>query len=246
MIMKKYLLILTALVSIFHATAKDSQAPADNDNSESTDNKITASLGVDLVNQYIWRGLYLGGVGVQPTLEVGYRGLSLSAWGNIGISKPEENKEIDLTLSYEFKGFSISVTDYWLSEGNFFNWKSNSTPHVFGASVGYDFGVLAAEWFTNFAGNDGVKANGSRAYSSYFMLSAPFTLGGLDWTGSFGFTPWETTYYETRGFAVTEIGLKAAKEFTIKNRFRIPIFGKLCANPCSEKLYFVFGAGFYI
>ena len=55
MIMKKYLLILTALVSIFHATAKDSQAPADNDNSESTDNKITASLGVDLVNQYIWR-----------------------------------------------------------------------------------------------------------------------------------------------------------------------------------------------
>ena len=78
------------------------------------------------------------------------------------------------------------------------------------------------------------------------MLSAPFTLGGLDWTGSFGFTPWETTYYETRGFAVTEIGLKAAKEFTIKNRFRIPIFGKLCANPCSEKLYFVFGAGFYI
>lgn len=236
---------LTAMTA-FATMAQDDKLPVADEIHDSSDNKVTASLGVDLVNQYVWRGLYLGGVGVQPTLGIEYRGLSLSAWGNIGVSDPEVNKEIDLTLEYEYKGFNVSVTDYWLSEGNFFNWKNSTTPHVFGASVGYDFGFLAAAWYTNFAGADGTKSDGSRAYSSYFELSAPFKLGGLDWTGSIGFTPWETTYYEASGFAVTEIALKAVKEFTIKDRFRIPIFGKLSANPCAEKLYFIFGAGFYI
>ena len=52
-----------------------------------------------------------------------------------------------------------------------------STAHVFEAQVGYDFGPLAVNWYTNFAGADGVKENGKRAYSSYLALSAPFKLG---------------------------------------------------------------------
>ena len=40
-----------------------------------------------------------------------------------------------------------------------------------------------------------MKENGKRAYSSYLALSAPFKLGGLDWTVDLGMVPWETTFY---------------------------------------------------
>lgn len=61
--------------------------------------KVEASVGADLVSGYIWRGQDLGGVSIQPTLSVSYKGFSLSAWGTAGIEK-EDTKEIDLTLGY--------------------------------------------------------------------------------------------------------------------------------------------------
>ena len=61
-------------------------------------------------------------------------------------------------------------------------------PHVC-LNIGYDFGFLSLQWYTNFAGNDGLNSNGDRAYSSYFELSAPFRLGGLDWSASLGVVP---------------------------------------------------------
>ena len=75
-------------------------------------NKVEASLGVDLVNQYIWRGQDLGNVSLQPTLGASWKGLSLSAWGSVGITRAEDTKELDLTLSYSTKGFTFGVTDY--------------------------------------------------------------------------------------------------------------------------------------
>ena len=42
-----------------------------------------------------------------------------------------------------------------------------STAHVFEAQVGYDFGPLAVNWYTNFAGADGVK--GKRQKSLFFL-----------------------------------------------------------------------------
>ena len=39
--------------------------------------KVEASVGADLVSGYIWRGQDLGGVSVQPSLEISYKGFSL-------------------------------------------------------------------------------------------------------------------------------------------------------------------------
>ena len=47
--------------------------------------KVEASVGADLVSGYIWRGQDLGGVSVQPSLEISYKGFSLGAWGSVGI-----------------------------------------------------------------------------------------------------------------------------------------------------------------
>ena len=65
--------------------------------------KVEASAGADLVSGYIWRGQDLGGVSIQPTLSVSYKGFSLSAWGTTGI-ETEDTKEIDLTLGYATGG----------------------------------------------------------------------------------------------------------------------------------------------
>ena len=205
--------------------------------------KCEASVSADFVNQYVWRGQELGQVSVQPTLELGYKGFSLSAWGNVGVSDPDDTKELDLTASYSLGNFTVGVTDYWTndSEPRYFLYDSHRTSHVFEAFAGYDFGVAAINWYTNFAGADGVDKHGDRAYSSYLELTAPFSLAGLEWNAELGMVPYATSYYDTDGFAVTHASLRAIKEIVVTDKFSIPLFASIVANPRAQKAYFVFG-----
>ncbi|MGI6218788.1 MAG: hypothetical protein ACOYJE_02845 [Bacteroidaceae bacterium] len=211
--------------------------------------KLEANVGADIVSQYIWRGQSLGNASIQPAASIAYKGLSLSGWGSVEFSK-ENAREFDLTLGYSLKGFSVSVTDYWFDQGaGYFHYGARNTQHVFEAQIGYDFGFLALNWYTNFAGNDGIKKNGDRAYSSYFEISAPFKLGGLDWTAEIGAVPWETSFYNfiegerngARGFEVSNVALGVSKEIKITNTFSLPLFGKAIWNPATEGAYFVVG-----
>ncbi len=208
--------------------------------------KIETTIAADMVNQYIWRGRDLGSAAVQPTLGVGYKGLSLTAWGSYGVTNPSDVKEFDLTLAYSLGGFNIGVTDYWFSAGldpdaRYFKYDAHGTNHVFEAFIGYDFGPVALQWFTNFAGNDGVNKDGKRAYSSYVEAIVPFSLAGVDWTATAAAVPFASTYYSTTGFAVTNLSLRATKEIRITDTFSVPIFGQLTGNPCTQKAYLVFG-----
>lgn len=210
--------------------------------------KVEASVGADLVSSYEWRGQELGNMSVQPSLSIAYKGFSLGAWGSVGLDK-EDTKEFDLTLGWSTGGFSVSVTDYWFApygeNTNYFHYKAHETAHVFEAQVGYDFGPVAVNWYTNFAGDDGLNKDGDRAYSSYISLAAPFKLGGLDWTAEVGATPWATSFYaDANGFAVCNVGLSASKEIKVTESFSIPAFAKISFNPASESTNFIFGLSF--
>ena len=205
---------------------------------------VETTTGADVVNQYIWRGQEVGSVSLQPTLGVAYKGLSLTAWGSVGLSEPSDTKEFDITAAYSIGGFNIGITDYWFNSPNdrYFAYESHKTSHVFEANVGYDFGVASLQWYTNFAGNDGVNDEGKRAYSSYFEVSAPFTLGGCDWTASVGAVPFATSFYgDASNFAVTNVSLKATKDLKITDSFSVPVFAGIAANPSTEKAYLLFG-----
>lgn len=205
---------------------------------------VEGTVAADVVNQYIWRGQDLGNVSLQPTLGIAYKGLSLSAWGSVGLSEPNDTKEFDLTAAYTIAGFNIGVTDYWFNSPNdkYFQYAAHKTSHVFEANVGYDFGPVALQWYTNFAGNDGVTKKGKRAYSSYFEISAPFTFAGCDWNAAVGAVPYETSFYsDASGFAVTNVSLKAAKTIKITDSFSVPIFAGIACNPSTEKAYLLFG-----
>lgn len=208
--------------------------------------QVKTTIGADVVNQYIWRGQDLGNVSLQPTLGLEYKGLSLMAWGSVGLTDAADTKELDLTLSYTIGGLTIGITDYWTNDGldpdaRYFKYDAHGTNHVFEANIGYDFGPFALGWYTNFAGNDGVNKDDKRAYSSYVDISAPFHFATCDWTATLGVVPYATDYYHTTGFAVTNISLRAIKDIKVTDKFSIPVFGEIVSNPCSQKAYLVFG-----
>lgn len=231
--MKKIFLFAMGLVMGMTALAQD---------------KVEATISGDLVSNYIWRGQDCGDVSIQPTLGVSYKGLSLTAWGSVGLSNSNDTKELDLTLSYTTGGFNIGITDYWFNvgldpENRYFKYDAHGTNHVFEANIGYDFGLVSLQWYTNFAGNDGLNKNGKRAYSSYFEANVPFKLATVDWSATVGVIPYATSFYNewTSGFSVTNIALKASKDIKITDSFSIPLFAQLVGNPRTQKGYFVLG-----
>ena len=208
--------------------------------------EIETTVAADVVTQYIWRGQDLGSAAVQPTLGIGYKGLSLTAWGSYGLANPADTKEFDMTLGYTIGGFNIGVTDYWFNVGldpknRYFKYDAHGTNHVFEANIGYDFGLASLQWYTNFSGNDGTNKDGKRAYSSYVVADIPFKLATVDWTATVGAVPYATTFYDTSGFAVTNLSLRATKDIKVTETFSIPIFGQITANPRAQKAYLVFG-----
>lgn len=230
--MKKYMIICLALLLSGAATAK-------------AQDKVEASVSMDLVTDYVWRGQHLGEISMQPSLGIGYKGFSLSAWGSVGLSRPSDTKELDLTLAYSVGGFSVSVTDYWFDVGsdlycNYFRYTSGATNHVFEATLGYDFGFLSLSWSTNFFGDDLTDA-GKQAFSSYFEVNVPFAFAGLDWTATAGAVPFATDFYDTERFALTNLSLTASKAIPITDSFSIPVFAQLAANPYAKDLFFVLG-----
>ncbi len=230
--MKK--IFVLGLIALFGASAIKAQ------------DEVEATISADVVNQYVWRGQELGNSAFQPTLGIAYKGLSLSAWGSTGLTEAADTKEFDLTLSYTIGGFNIGVTDYWFNAGldpqnRYFKYDAHSTNHVFEANIGYDFGVASVQWYTNFAGNDGVNKDGDRAYSSYFEVSAPFKLASCDWTATAGAVPYATDFYGTNGFAVVNLALRATKDIKVTDSFSIPVFAEVMGNPCSQKAFLSFG-----
>lgn len=231
---KSGIIAVTLLSATMPATAK-------------AQDKVEASVGADLVSGYIWRGIDCGGVSIQPTLSVGYKSLSLTAWGSVGFDK-KDTKELDLTLGYTIGGFSAAITDYWFApyadeeKVGYFKYGAHNTQHTFEGTLAYDFGPVALSWNTYFAGADYTKENGNRAYSTYIGISAPFKLASLDWTVEAGFTPWEGDYSDK--FNVTNLTLMAAKDIKITQSFALPVFAQLTFNPYTQGTYFVFGLSF--
>lgn len=230
-IIKVLTLAAVAMMSISAANAQD---------------KVEGSVSADVVSRYVWRGQALGDAAVQPSASLSYKGLSLSAWGSYGFLNTEDTKEFDLTLSYTVGGFNVGVTDYWFSyygaDNKYFEYRAHDTSHVWEANVGYDFGPLAIQWYTNFAGADGINKSGKRAYSSYVQLSAPFSLATCDWTATIGAVPYATNFYsDVNGFAVTNVALRATKAIPVCKKWSLPLFMEGSCNPSTKKGYLVVG-----
>lgn len=123
-------------------SADDQAAPAP------AEDKPTASVSVDFLSQYLWRGYALSAHSavIQPSITAGYKGFSVNIWGNLDTDQNlfqngAKWNETDLTASYTrelFKNFSgtVGTIYYSLENATYDSWE------VF-TGVSYNF-----PWFT--------------------------------------------------------------------------------------------------
>ncbi len=204
------------------------------------------TIGADFVNKYVWRGFDQGsGASIQPTLALGWKGISLTAWGSTSITAMEP-KEFDITLGYEIGGFSVAVTDYWWDgeSGNYGYYKDN---HFFEAAVGYCFGEkvpLSLSAAIMFAGDKNPHTD-KKCTSAYFNAAYDINIpGGVVLTPSIGVSTKSYMYTDKKISGVTDVNLKGSKEIKINDNFSIPVFAQVTVSPVMDKVYLVFGMSF--
>ncbi len=219
--------------------------------------RVEVSASVDVVSHFLWRGLDFGNAAIQPSLAVGWRGLSLGLWGSCGLVRnngtDHVTKEIDVELKYSFSGFTIGLCDdFCVRDGadpKFFYFKQGSY-HGLEAMLEYDFGFLMLHWSTYISGYADKYVNDwgheKHAYASYAEISAPFRLGGFDWRAEFGFLPYgpKGTYDDAEGFSIINTTLRATRAIKFSSNFSLPVFLQATVNPESGRMYFLAGCTF--
>ncbi len=207
--------------------------------------KAQFSTGVDVVSNYVWRGVQQdlthtkGTLNIQPSLSYSIGNLKIGTWGSYGILGTV--KEVDLYASYAISDlFSVTVTDYnWNFSQSYFAY-GKGTDHVFEGSISYA-GVesfpLSLSLNTMFYGAD-LKEDGKQAYSTYFELGYPVSeSASLFLGGSLNASP----AYGTEKFGITNVGLKLSKSIDITDKFSLPLFGVLGVNPVAKDAFLVVG-----
>ena len=233
------LLLFTIHYSLFPATAQDKPEPF---------------IDAALVSHYMWRGQDLGNVCFQPEIGIQWRGFTLDVEGNTGF-RSEDFEEIDLSLSYDYKGFHVGITDYWSESAldtRYFSYDKRRGGHQFEGNIGFQCKYGSLTWNTIFAGND-YKINGKRAYSSIVELAVPFQFFDLDWEFRGGLCPYESAglafpiddiddegnptvwldheWFYASGFGVNMLSLRATKNFPLGSKFKLPVFVEIHTNP---------------
>lgn len=211
--------------------------------------KVTISGGADLVSAYIWRGSYNAGASVQPSIGLNVGGFYVGAWGSTDFGG-NGKKEVDLSVNYSIKGFTIGLTDYWWAgEGayKYFHYANNKTSHLFEGNLSYTLPCekfpLAISWNTIFAGAD-YGDDDKRDYSTYIELNYPFAIGSVDMKAKLGAAPWQSPAFlpaDNNGFSVCNVAVSAQKTIKCNDRFSIPLFSELIFNPATEDIHIVFG-----
>jgi len=213
---------------------------------------LTYTVGADVVANYIWRGIQVAGLGVQPDLAVGYGGAYLDVWGSFNafdwtftepgmyINSPFY-PEVDVTVGFARWGLDVKcMFMYYFSDWVDYTqeWRvkyrvSNKLP-------------LHVMWCTRTFGADHYDVNHDdngnpekkRAYSSYLELGYEVALPyDMTLLLNLGMTPWKSFYTRYCGnFAVVDIDAKLIREWNVSDKCRINVFGQMMINPYDMSL----------
>lgn len=178
----------------------------------------------ELDANYIWRGLYCGGLSLQTEAEVSYYGFFANMWWNVGLDSwnwikggSEPGKpwasvvpEVDVSIGYRWRGLSVLFIHMYYFDryadgrmSRYFDWR-NYPPGGGGVTTEWriayrisDKVPLRLMWCTRTFGRDGYMVSGElrRAYSTYIEARYDQPLP-YDFTlsGVLGITPWRSLY----------------------------------------------------
>ena len=227
----------------------------------------------ELDANYIWRGLYCGGLSLQAEAEVSYYGFYANMWWNVGTtnwkwgrkdplghSLTGINPEVDIALGYRYKGFKVLFIQMYYFDryadgkmSRFFDYR-NFAPGGGGVTtewrVGYrisDRVPLSLLWCTRTFGRDGYLVGGElkRAYSTYIeaRYDQPLPLD-ITLTALIGVTPWRSLYTGfQKQFAVVNLLVGLNKSWQIDEHCSLNVGGIIALNPSSMEPLWNISAG---
>jgi hypothetical protein len=211
--MKKIIIILA--LTLIGVSAFSFQAFA-----EKKDSGFTYEVGADIVTAYLWRGQNLGGLSIQPSVTLGWKGLYLGTWANIGADNWRFNNlkpELDITIGYDNYGVQLDLTHlYYFYGDQYFKGLDDANNEYSSSTMELHAGInigewaekvpLSIDWYTTVLGYDPIldadgnpvlneNGNAKRAWSTYIQVGYDFYLPldivlGL----KVGFTPWQGMY----------------------------------------------------
>ena len=216
----------------------------------SAQERLQAYIQTDLTSAYLWRGQKVAGTCIQPQAGLRWKGAHLYVWGNTELTPPAgqpDPQEIDIFFDYNITpALMVGLHNVYVSTNgdSFLSYK----PYTHAANslelmAAYDFRYFNFEWNVDIAGADGSNHSGNRSYSSYCVVSAPFTLGAFDLNARVGIVPYYTSrYLEDRasGFHVNMCALRASHTFLIASAPGLALqpYTQLMVNPSARAAYF--------
>lgn len=204
---------------------------------------FTYGANATIQTAYLWRGLYAGGANLQASAEVGYGGLFVNMWWNIGVtdwSFRVFQPEVDLSLGFArwgLKIYALYIYNFNCPFFDFQNYVDKGNRLELNASYTVSSKIpLSIHWATRLAAADGyLNESGDvvRAWSSYAAISYTQQLPyDISLYGAFGITPWRSCYTGYKGdFAVQLVELRVRKDWDVSPQCGMMVLGQLCINP---------------
>ena len=203
------------------------------------------TTGADVVSSYIWRGIpqdvtLSGAPNIQPFVSYTVGSLTVGSWASssfIGITK-----EVDLYATYAITpAFAVTLTDYnynFAGQPKYFDY-TKATAHIAEATVAYTGAAFSGSINTMLAGADKKPSDANKnAFSTYAEVGYQITPAAKAFVGC---SLMESATYGTTGFGITNLGIKVSKSIVITDKFSLPVYGIVGANPYSENAFFVAG-----
>ena len=192
---------------------------------------------------YLWRGLYAGGLCLQPSANIGYGGLYADLWWSIGANNwafHEFQPEVDISIGFERWGLNVFLLYIHNFNCGFFDFQNHyDRGNRLEIDARYTVSSklpLSILWATRVSAADAyISESGDTAfaYSSYLELSYTQHLPyQLSLSGAVGLTPWRscyTAYKKTWG--VCNIDIRLRKDWELTKRLGLMLTGQFSINP---------------
>lgn len=228
-------LCIGALPFVFSAGAY-----AGEDERKSLKDEFTYNAQARIQTSYLWRGLYSGGPNIQASANVGFYGIYLDMWWNVGfhdMTFKSFQPEVDFSLGFNRWGlniYALYIHNFNCGFFDFTNYYGKGNRLELNLMYTIPKTRLTVRWGTRIAASDCyLNAAGEivRAYSSYAEISwtQPFKDG---WSvfGAIGVTPWKGCY-NPNGAALQNIEVRLRKDWNIAKHTGLMVQGQMAVSP---------------
>ena len=254
--MKKffYVFLAVTVISFVNIVGVQAQDSAKLNNWGDQLEESPFGLGLDLQTKYVWRGMEMlsqnSSPVIFPSLNYTWGGLLVYAMG--GYSLNGSYTEVDLGISYSWKGFTIGVNDYYYptidtNEDNYF--KGVNTGHWLEVTLAYAPEKVPI-WITTsnfFYGADKyVDENGKekQAYSSYIEIGTYYDFLDNNRVSLAVGSALNKSCYNgyAKNFSICNIEGKYTYNVKVKDDWSLPLSVSYIYNPGFDKSFINFTA----